>query len=545
MYCTSSSTSNRWCQPNVKGAVAQGGGRWRRAALLLVAGLWAGACVSVGGGEGAASLRAPGHLPVDLAPIPAQGPSFQPLREGDVVAHARLTARHGRVLQGAIEGRHRLVPVGTALALVIIRGDPVDVDPPADPVRRLWCDVRPPGRFSSGALDCFADLDGDDALDHAFTGRPRDGAAPFTMGLVTGATPLTTPTPMRPARAEERPYAWAGYRLCDEGTRTSPPRFTPVLSADGAAWTSGAQEVCGYGVWADARGAADAADGVQRLAIAAQVLEAAWRAGRWAVRDSARPAAATPAFVFQANHPVRPIADLYAEIEADLLEMLTPAVIPVAPARATRVTELHVGDVLITAPARHALTGVLQNDVRPRRLFRGFGEARLRPGRLVYGVPVAGGAITARSLTNRAIMWCAPERQGDGAAAQWRAVCLPEVERDTRWWPVREGLYAQPGPGMRSAYSADAPSVARAPVDFGAQLSLEAVFAGWEAGEVLVQLQVRADGDVYRLRIQRTALSVDGVARAAALGANVVLAPQGAGAQLISARDAPALRPGP
>lgn len=143
------------------------------------------------------------HIPVAVVSGPREG-------EQGVLSWARFAehvvrASSAIVIEAPLTVGRRTIPAGTPLA---------QVSSSVFPVERVWCDVRPMGRWSSGDAACFQDSDGDGQLDQSLRGITAPGYFTFGVTVIGDDRDLAHQAPYREATPEERPTTRFSLVLC-------------------------------------------------------------------------------------------------------------------------------------------------------------------------------------------------------------------------------------------------------------------------------------------------------------------------------------------
>jgi hypothetical protein len=325
----------------------------------------------------------------------------------DVIGRHVLRSTDAIILLENVKGVHRDVPPGTPLARMTF------ITPQT---LTAWCDVRPLAKWPVfRAHDCFVDTKGVGRLDQLWEGDTTVHFLGFSSSGVGAPThPPPEPAPYRPARPEERPTAVLAYRYCDGDGITSPPRFQLMVGLTGndGDWTL--QGPCHYGNWPDPNDKSKVdVDGLKL-----QVTPGANGALHIHVLNRIPPGELAP---LEPGEPVHALADApaFAAKVAAQREALknTPVYAPTGEPPVISAGDVAVGQQIMTLPIKHALTGVLINQIR-----RGSSSSvRLEPGQAMFGVPANGGAFDG-------VAWCAPLMQND----RHHTVCL---------WPAATGYF--------------------------------------------------------------------------------------------------------
>jgi len=399
------------------------------------------------------------------------------LKKGETIAQHTVRATDAVVVTEAVKGKHRDIPAGTALARVDAAGGP------------FWCDVRPTSRWSFGSLDCLADSNGDGRLDRLATGKPASTYFGLSVTrLYDEPKEQGRSAAFRQASADERPKALIGYRYCEGDAIGAPPRFTSTLSVFGGEWDFELARGCAFGEWPDPADKSLVQVDRVRLKVAPGPDGIAYQ-----VLDRIPPQAMA---LLVTGAPFRTAADAPTPEqakEAKAAEMAQAVLVPAGAARLPAGPRAK-GDVVLSVPVRHGVTGTLRNEVRPLGLFE-MGKAPLPVGQPVYGVPMngAGGA---------GVIWCALRSNGEsGDKRRFNAVCLPRDGSGYRWLSAFPALLVTRlsyNPQVTSA--ATAPTVAQGPVDFGVALRLEYEFGAWRKDYADMAVYLRTDdGESHRV----------------------------------------------
>lgn len=391
------------------------------------------------------------------------------LKRGDTIAQHTVRAADAVVLQAAVKGKHRDIPAGVALARVDAEGGP------------FWCDVRPTSRWSFGSLDCLADTDRDGVLDRLMTGKSASTYFGLAVNrLFDEPKEERRAAAVRPAAPGERPTARIGYRYCEGDGVRGPPRFTTALSVFGGSWDFDLAQGCAFGEWPDPADKSlvqvDAikvkvtpgADG-----LAYQVLD------RIPVQQMG---------TLMTGLPFRKAQDVPTETaaaEAKAAEMSRSPMVATGPARVVTGARAK-GDLVLSVPVRHGITGRLQNEVRPMGLFT-MGQAPLPVGQPVYGVPMGGSG-------GANVVWCALRSNTDAKGRRkFNALCLPRDSMGHRWLSATPALMVTSLAYSQHTSAASVPTVAEGPVDFGVNLRLEYEFGAWRKNFADLGVFLRTD----------------------------------------------------
>lgn len=143
------------------------------------------------------------HMPVTVVSGPPVGE--QGVLSGARFAEHVVRASNAIVTEMPLTVGRRIIPAGTPLALV--RSNSL-------PVQRVWCDVRPMGRWSSGDAACFEDRDDDGRLDRSLRGLTQPGYFTFGVAAIGDYRDLAQQATYREATPEERPTTRFGLILC-------------------------------------------------------------------------------------------------------------------------------------------------------------------------------------------------------------------------------------------------------------------------------------------------------------------------------------------
>jgi hypothetical protein len=214
--------------------------------------------------------------------------------------------------------------------------------------------------------------------------------------------------------------------------------------------------------------------------------------------------------VEQAQARPNPTARFQAAVET-----LTRSPLKPVGAAQVRTGAVARGDAVVTVPVAHAITGRLKNQVRSKGLLAA-GAAPLEIGQPVYGITTPYGGL----------YWCAPRQVEKDGRPQWTGVCLPDAGGATRWIPATPALFPTYTFGVSGNTSAaDTPSVAPEPIDFGAPMTLEYRFAGWNKKYANIELHVRSAAGSGLVSYTYPSREADGSATLALMGGKVTISP--------------------
>lgn len=330
------------------------------------------------------------NVPMEITGGPTEATSGA-LHRNVVVAQRQVAAREAVVLLEPARARSREIPAGTALA----RLDRVGADKPA------WCDLRALSIFNSGIVDCLDDGDGDGRLDRVVYGIAST-PTPMSITSVSGSDRLPASVAIRPARPEERPKAIIGYAYCKGDGGADPPRFAFAIKSGDSGFNTGSY-ACPFGVWT--------AGGDKTLNVDAIELKITpgEKPSYKLVRDySAGPIGpvAPGESLAAATHTLTPEAKALAHRTA----------MHEAPLKPTGRAEPHAGavsrgDVILSIPVTHGITGRLKTAVKPMGLFKS--KVLLPAGQPVYGIP----------MSDDEIVWCAPRETTGKDRARSYSTC--------------------------------------------------------------------------------------------------------------------------
>jgi hypothetical protein len=413
------------------------------------------------GGYGA-PFKPPGDLawvPLDLidtAPTAATGE----LKKGQVIARHQVRARDAVVLDAPVEvGVQRKLDAGTVMVKVV-----------SDKGAVAWCDVgHPVGILARNRVQCLAESSGQGKFDRSMLGwtfmgfMGLEAATTLADGLALGAA-----APNHHAKPEERPTAWVGYRYCDGDGVVGPPRFSFTVAEFGKPEGFTPFGACAFGVWPNV---------ADRSVVDVDGLKLKVSTAPGATAD-AKPVIS---YQLQGRAAAGPIARLTGSgsLKADSAAALAAAGAGTAPPATPVNTEvavvfagrptlhqgpLGVGQAVLTAPVKHATTGVLQNRITIKLMLFGS-DTPLEVGQPMFGIPV---------LNSDKIIWCAPRKAAPAAArapgaSAWDTACLTPIAgtEAVAWRPHRnpallpwDSLY-----GGTAGDASSAPSVERKPID--------------------------------------------------------------------------------
>lgn len=333
------------------------------------------------------------------------------LAKGDAIALHTVRAMDAVVLLEAVAGSHGVLPAGLVLAKVTTVWRPTPVV--------MWCDTRATHRlFSAFDHDCLSDSTGSGRLDRLWLAQSPDRFfGPERTGVVDKGL-LVKPVGYRVATAEERPSVKIGYRYCDGDGVAGPPRFALVVGEPGDFWPNGLEVKCAFGVWPDATDKS-------RVNVAGLDLDIRPApAGGLTYKLEGR-LAAQPIAALNDAKPVVALALAPTPEQEHAVHNLAMRQPPLIPAGAPTVVsgQIGVGQVFLTVPVRHGITGALRNTVSVKGgLFPGDS---LGVGQPVFGVPMSG-------TVGSDVIWCAPRRKPGGA--HWTSVCFPtDASKQYHW----------------------------------------------------------------------------------------------------------------
>lgn len=478
-----------------------------RLAPLVVAIACAGAADAATLQPGQPPNGQPAYLALEIDPGPGEALSG-PLKKGAFVARHTVRAAGAAVLLAEAPAKQKKIPSGAALAEVRFAPDLDGLL--KGPGRTAFCDMRGTGPFSMGHLPCLVDNDGDGRFDEEFVGWLDSHFFSFVVQELSPLAKLAAPVAYRVATPPERPSVPVAYRVCDLGSSTSPPRFASVAKTGlEQGWSTVNTADCRFGVWPDAGDRTRLTVDAIELKIAAgpeptfQVVKdlKPGRIGRFLPGGSLATAYERP--------------DVRTELQGAIKTMVRSPIKDAGPATVTQ-GPVKSGKVILSVPARHAITGRLRNEVRAKGLFD-RGAAPLPIGTPVYG---------ARRLGS-AVFWCAPTRTETPKGGKWKAICLPEAGGMTRWMPISGGLY----PSMFMMISAntsgaDTPSVDEQAVDFGPPMTVEYRFGGVsKRGELEMSVRLVTEDGGQDVSYVAPSLDPSGVALFHLMGGIVKLTP--------------------
>jgi hypothetical protein len=377
---------------------------------------------------------------------------------GTVIAQRTVRVRDAAVLLDTVKTVSREIPAGTALA----RLDRVGSEEPA------WCDMRKLSLFNHLGVDCLEDRDHDGRLDRVVYGHVT-ALTPVSIDYVTKGEPLPAAASIRPAKPDERPTVEIGYLYCKGDGATDPPRFAFAVKTGDRDFDSDSID-CRFGAWVNAEQKLVSVDGLELKITPGDKL-------RYELTRDYTPGPLGP--IAPGQSLVAAAKDLTPK--AKLAEVLQPPLRAVGAAQAHE-GEVKVGDVILTIPVTHTITGRLTAPVKAMGLLPP--RLSLPAGQAVFGVPMTGGEI----------VWCAPQETTDKAGARtYSTVCLPQGPGGgTRWVPVVSPMFVSALRIDNIRRLADAPIVAREPVDFGVPMTLVYKFFGVRDGRVYVQIEVQS-----------------------------------------------------
>jgi hypothetical protein len=362
------------------------------------------------------------------------------------------------VLDAPVEvGVQRKLEAGTVLVKVVSEKGAV-----------AWCDTGHfVGFLAHNRVQCLADGSGQGRFDRSMLGwtfmgfMGLEAATTLSDGLALGAA-----APYHHAKPEERPTAMVGYRYCDGDGVVGPPRFSFTVSEFGKPEGFTPFGACTYGVWPNV--ADKSVVDVDGLTLKVSTAPGA--------TPDAKPVVS---YQLQGRRAPGPIARLTGgaglRLEAVAVaasgappEPPRPVTTDVAVVFAGRPTAhqgpVSVGQALLTAPVKHATTGVLQNRITIKLMLFGS-DTPLEVGQPMFGIPI---------LNSDKIIWCAPRKAPRAAArapgaSAWDTACLTPIAgtEAVAWRPHRnpallpwDSLY-----GGTAGDASSSPSVERKPID--------------------------------------------------------------------------------
>ena len=437
---------------------------------------------------------------VDEAPRAASGP----LKKNAIVAQHALRAADAIVLREAATARNLNLPDGLRLARV-------DFAPSVAGLiegkgrRVAWCDMRGTGAFSMGRLDCLSDANDDGRLDEHLVGWVGSTSFAFFVEKVGPMGPLAAPVAYRTAEPAERPSTVVGYRVCDLGTATSPPRFAMVAKlGTNQGWSSSSLGDCRFGVWPDP---------ADRARLVVDAIELRVAPAPEPTFELARGLKPGPSGRFVPGGSLERAAEqttTKAEMQAAIQTLTRSPLRPVGTAEAVG-GEVRRGAVLVSVPARHAITGRLRNEVRAKGLLAS-GATPLPVGQPVYGVTTPYGGL----------YWCAPRQ----TEQRWTGVCLPEAGGAARWMTAEPALFPRMLLTLSNYTSgADTPSVELEPFEFGPPMQVEYRYAGGNRRYVQIDVHVRSATGQAQASLLTRARAADGSVDFRLLGGRLKLVP--------------------
>jgi hypothetical protein len=373
----------------------------------------------------------PAQLSMEVTGAPATSLEGA-LAKGQVFARQTLRVSDAVILDGAVKGAHDQLPPGTLLARVVHGRDV------------LWCNVlRKDPALYGDSFECLQDETGDGSFDRLWPARSLGRLLPLAPSGVVKGPALPNPVGYHPAEARDRPTVQVGLRLCDGDGVATPPRFALVMGRLGEVaekWPYAGECILGY--WPSYADKSRVDAGGVALTVTPSTggalhyrVETVWPAG---------PIGPFPRF----RPPIRPGAGAGPAAPSDAL----------APAGPPTLTPgaLSVGQTLIVAPVRHALTGRLENAIRPGMMWKG--DTPVEVGQPVFGIP----------LDEDHVAWCAPRLKG----GVYETACLTPTEAWGYQWTPRRTLALLPLDSLfgsaDSGPMSTGPTVTPGPIDLPA-----------------------------------------------------------------------------
>ena len=352
----------------------------------------------------------PIELPLELTDAPLQHAEGE-MSPGDVIAQHSLRARAARVLMEPVNGRRGVLPAGAVLA---------EMSTPIAGLS-LWCEIEAKRDWFKGAIhDCLSAQGG--KFVELWVGESESHFLAMDSSVVREGALLPSPVAYREALPEERPLGLIGFKWCEADGLTAPPRFGLAITAPGDPnWTSAATTGCRFGVWpnvgdhslVDVDGLRvtverAAAPGKLKFTVSGRIMPIA-RLEPLALNGSVRAADPSPpttaAAVVTTPAPSGPPRAALAAAGA-------PAFGPTG--------DVGAGQVFLSLPVRHALTGVLRNTVRVHGFLETYELPVQQP---LFGLPTHG-------QQDDQVVWCAPRRVAATGAPnepKWKTTCLAET----------------------------------------------------------------------------------------------------------------------
>jgi hypothetical protein len=439
----------------------------------------------------------PAGISVEITTEPTQATSGD-LSRGTVVAQRTIRVREAAVLVEGVKTVSREIPAGTALA----RLDRLGTSEPA------WCDMRKLSLFNHLGVDCLEDSDHDGRLDRVVYGHVT-GLTPVSIDYVTKGEPLPASAAIRPAKPEERPTAEMGYVYCKGDGVTEPPRFAFAIKTGDRGFDAAGYD-CPFGAWGEG------GDKVVKVdAIALKVTPGPKLVYQLAQDYTPGPIGPVSpgGSLAQAAKTLTPEAKTLAKL-AELVQ---------SPLKAAGAAEPHtgaagIGDVILSIPVTHGITGRLKAPVKATGLFAT--KTPLPAGQAVFGVP----------MSDSKVVWCAPRETTtkDGTRA-FSTVCLPQGGGFTRWVSAGSAVFVRALVFSNSTSAADAPNVEREPVDFGVPMTLVYRYFGVRGGKVWVQMEIQTPSGVTHLGARAALAGPGGLGLLPALGGGLKLTPSADG----------------
>jgi hypothetical protein len=462
-------------------------GRCHFAMLLIFGGLSVAACaVQPYGGRPYFAAVTPADL-VEVTPAGTIGTG----REGELVPLGKAWARHGVVADVDIDVGIRAIPAGTPMHGLILGGAPDEVDLPSDPTKVAWCDSRLPGVFAASEVACFRDINGDGNFDELLAGQIYTRTSPLDISPLVLREDLAEPIAYRPAGPETLSEFILGYRYCGDGE--TPARFRSVVASDaGRGAVSGRACVFGNRIEGDL------------LSIYAIRIRAAPTDGGldWTITETLETG---PIHIAGEGKPFQLAQDALSDKERlveKLVELLTtPKFVAAGEPELRGSGRVEKGDVIMSLPVRHAITGRLVSEVEAKGLFA-MGRS-LPAGTPVYGVPLVGGS-GIRFSESTDFTWCAPRRKTrEDGRVDWDTTCLPGAALGApRWVGAGRDLFATSLSYSDSTSGASMPDVERGPVDLGMDLTLSLEMVQWKRDHLALEWRLtEAGGESQRLSI--------------------------------------------
>ncbi|MBB4658784.1 hypothetical protein GGQ59_001298 [Parvularcula dongshanensis] len=420
--------------------------------------------------------------------------------KNDVIVVGSARPRYVAVIDEDSHAGTWTIPAGTPFFAALLGAKTSDTALPSDTSKIAWCDSREPGTFGRSAIPCLRDRDGDGAFDELMQSQTLGGTISNTAlawSPIVQIRDLAEPIPYRRLDQGAGPARKIGYRRCGDDT---PARFASVIERHDGKWTSAGR--CPFGERQE--------DG--NLVVDTLVLKTEEASDALAYEVVEAPSAGA-LYIEDNNEPFQSAATAKTKMQRGIENLVALAKEPTLVARAdpTLASEgatLEEGDVVLSVPVRHGITGVLTKEVKAKGWIN-IATAPVPAGTPVYGTPL----VSAAGIMRGAKMdytWCAPRRRdkGDGAFG-WSTVCFPLG----RWVPSEGDLLSTRLGYSGSTSMASAVDVERQPTDVGMTLTMTVVFHEWkENGAVFDIWLAELGGERQRIARMDAPLTNEGAA---------------------------------